>query len=302
MFIAAAIILVVGGLFTMILFFSRWFSHCSNWKVMKWTKNSKCTQFIDAYHAPFTPKHCYWMGLLLLVLIVHNVTAALSVDTFLPVLSAGSLSVGLITLKHFNIRVYKKWSKDFLEDLFLLNLAIFTYCVFYAGDDIHRRRALANVSMAIAFVLFVIIMCHHFFKYILAKTSIWPKMLLLKSSLKNSIAGLKLRLAENGQEAYRLVADEQIEDDKVMDYNSERADIVNPPFTDVGKEEADFNKYHAPPNIIPATRSDQLREPDFDKPALIITDDYQSAPSLPRPQVNNNQGVTDIVRDPEAAV
>ena len=55
--------------FTVLLFFGQWFPHCSN--VMKCTKNTKYIGFMDAYHAPFTPKHRYWVGLLLFALIAH---------------------------------------------------------------------------------------------------------------------------------------------------------------------------------------------------------------------------------------
>ncbi len=56
-FVSAAIILVAGGLFTVPLFFGQFFPYCS--KIMKWTKNSYYIGFMDAYHAPFTPKHRY---------------------------------------------------------------------------------------------------------------------------------------------------------------------------------------------------------------------------------------------------
>ncbi len=88
-FIAAAIILIAGELFTVLLFFGQWFPRCS--KVMIWTKNTKYIGFMDAYHAPFTPKHRYWVGMLLFALIVHNLVAALAPDTSLPVLSSGAL-------------------------------------------------------------------------------------------------------------------------------------------------------------------------------------------------------------------
>ncbi len=92
-FVAAAIILIAGGLFTLLLFLGQWLPHCS--KVMKWTRNTKYIGFMDTYHAPFTPKHRYWVGLLLFALIAHNLVTAMAPGNFLPVLSSGVLSVGL---------------------------------------------------------------------------------------------------------------------------------------------------------------------------------------------------------------
>ena len=156
-FVAAAIILAAGVLLTILLFFSQWFPRCSNCKLMKWTRNTKYTGFMDTFHAPFTPKHRYWVGLLLFALIIHNIVAAMATDTFLPVLSAGSISSGLITIKLLSSRVYKNRSRDALEMLFLLNVTVFALGVSYARGINHGQRALANVSMATAFALFVII-------------------------------------------------------------------------------------------------------------------------------------------------
>ena len=70
------------------------------------------------------------------------------------------------------------------------------------------------------------------------------------------------------------------------------------------RKEANTNQYHTPPIIVPATRSDQLREPDLDDLAPITSPvlDYRSTPSPPRPRANNHQGVTYTVIDPVTAV
>ena len=118
---------------------------------------------------PSLPNIATGVGLLLFALIVHNIVTAMATDTFLPVLSAGSLSVGLIVLRVFGSRIYKNWYKDVLETLFLLNLTIFAIGVLYVGSIKYGQQALANVSMAIAFALFVVIICYHLYKYILVK-------------------------------------------------------------------------------------------------------------------------------------
>ena len=298
-FVAAAIILTACGLFTVLLFFSQWLPHCSNWKLMKWTRNTKYTGFMDAYHAPFTPKHRYWVGLLLFALIVHNTVSAMARDTFLPVLSAATLSVGLIVLRVFGGRVYKDFAKDCLETLFLVNLSTFAAVVLYVRDNRNENQTIANMSIAVAFTLFVTMISYHLYKYVLAKTSIWPK---ITDSLKNARVDLRLRQAKNGRKLYQLVTDDQMDNDgllEVLDYNNEQPDIMDPPYTGGGEEEA---QYYTPPNMIPTTRPDQLREPDLDDLAPITTDDYR--PTLPpaRPRANNHQGVTYTVIDPVAAV
>ena len=85
-----------------LLFFGQWFPRCS--KVLIWTKNTYYIGFMDTYHAPFTPKHRYWVELLLFALIFHNLVTAMA---YLPILSAGVLSFGLIVWKLLNNRLYK---------------------------------------------------------------------------------------------------------------------------------------------------------------------------------------------------
>ena len=294
-FVAAAIILSAGGMFTVLLFFSQWLPRCSNWKLMKWTRNTKYTGFMDAYHAPFTPKHRYWVGLLLFALIVHNTVAAMATDTFLPVLSATILSSGLITLKLLSNRVYNSWSADALETLFLFNLTTFAVAVSYVRDVKHGHHTSAYISMAVSFTLSVITVGFHSHKYVVAKTRIWPMVSMFMNRLKNSITGLRLRQDNNGRGMYQYVANDQMHTDELLealDYNNEQSDIVDQPYTGGGEEEANTNQYHTPPNIVPATRPDQLREPDLDDLAPITTDDYRRAPHPPRPRANNRQGVT----------
>ena len=66
-----------------------------------------------------------------------------------------------------------------METLFIFNLTIFAVGTSYVEGIKYgqqAQRALANISMATAFALFVVIICYHLFKFVLSKTSIWPKM------------------------------------------------------------------------------------------------------------------------------
>ena len=162
-FVSAAIILIAGGLFTVLLFFGQCFPYCS--KIMKWTKNTKYIGFMDAYHAPFTPKHRYWVGLLLFALIAHNLLTAMAPDMSPPVLiSTRVLSVGLIVWKVLN-HVYRNKTCDSLETFYLLNIACLAFGTSYVKNTNTNKdqSALANASMAISFTLFVITLCYHFY-------------------------------------------------------------------------------------------------------------------------------------------
>ncbi|XP_064389295.1 uncharacterized protein LOC135337310 isoform X1 [Halichondria panicea] len=288
-FVAAAIILIAGGLFTVLLFFGQWFPRCS--KVMIWTKNTKYIGFMDAYHAPFTPKHRYWVGLLLFALIAHNLVAAMALDTYLPILSSGAVSVGLIGWKLLNNRLYKSKICDSLKSLYLLNVAMLAFGTFYVKDTKNSQSALANTSMAISFTLFVITLCYHFYQFVLKKSNTWLK---IEDTIRNLGAGaadMRLRRANNAREMYQLVADENDEDEllqAVDDY--EQRDALNLPYTDGAVEEADPDRYITPPIIRPATRPDQLRLSYMDDLAPLTTEDYRPAP--PPPRANHRPAVT----------
>ena len=301
-FVAAAIILIAGGFFTLLLFLGQWLPYCS--KVMIWTKNTKYIGFMRVYHAPFTLKHRYWVGLLLFVLIIHNLVVAMAPDTFLPILSAGVLSVGLIGWKLLNNCLYDSNYTfcDSLETLYLLNLAILSFGTSYVKDTRKDQSALANTSMAISFILFVITLCYHFYQFVLKKNNTWLRIedilrnlvavvkrsntwLRIEAILKNLGAGIADRRANNGRELYHPVDNEN---DDEGDY--ERRDPMDPPYTDGAVEEADPDRYITPPIIRPATRPDQLRLSYMDDLAPIITEDYRPAP--PPTRVNRRPVVT----------
>ncbi|XP_064388872.1 probable outer membrane protein PmpB [Halichondria panicea] len=279
--VAAIIILIAGGLFTVMLFFGQWLPRCS--EVMIWTKNTYYNGFMDAYHAPFTPKHRYWVGLLLFALITHNLVAAMDTDTSLPVLSAGCIAFGLISL---NNRVYKKRLNEYLEALFLLNLGILSIGTSYVVETRLQQETLTIVSMSIAFILFVTIISYHFHHFILNNTKIWLK---IKEATKN----LRTTTEKKNQQPKNAMAMHQFaanDDDEQLN-NAEQTDIVNlPPYTNGAVEEADPDRYITPPIIRPATRPEQLRLSYMDELAPLTTDDYRPAP--PPQRVNRRPVVT----------
>ena len=250
---------------------------------------------MDVYHAPFTPKHRYWVGLLVFTLIVHNIVAAMASDTFLPILSAGSLSVGLISLKLFGNKVYKTHFTDSLETLFLLNLAVFAYGRFYLGDIMNGQQTLATLSTTFAFILFLVIICFHIYQYILLKMSIWPVVTYLMSRLKNSV--IKLRQTD---EVYELVAqvDVQMNSDEIVqtsDFTNKGSVTV-----DLNGGETNSGQIYAPSREVSITRADQLREPDMDELAPLSAEDYQTAcvASDSDPCLLKQQKVTHTIVEP----
>ena len=157
--------------------------------------------------------------------------------------------------------------------------------------------------MGLAFVLFVLTTCFHFYKYVLTKTRIWPKVLISINHCRLQF-GLGLRRPNRRHvqtEMCNVVEANEQEDEllQVLGNGDHYHNILNPHYTNGGEDEASINKYHTPPNIVLATRPDQLREPDLDNLAPVTPDDYQPAPMIYSAQQNiNNRGVTYTTVDP----
>ena len=246
-FIAAFIILIFGSIYTILLLFGQWFPYCSNQKLMTWTKNTKYIAFIDAYHAPFTPRHRYWMGLLLFAITTHSIVAAMATDDTVPILSAGCIALGLILLKLLSTTIYKNKLQDSLETLFLANIAVLTVVTFYIRETNGNQLALANTSMAISFILFFIIFGYHIYKYILNGTRAWARVIRCCQRREH---------ARNRHQMYFFPPEEDDEPllkQDTLDSNSQlrepALDIIDPVYTDHYRDPPRSPVIQQPPNI-----------------------------------------------------
>ena len=175
-FVTAIIIIILGSVYTVLLFFGQWIPRCGNRRFLRWVNNPKYNAFIIKYHAPFNPKHRYWVGLLLLARIFQYLLSAFVTDSAI-LLSVGCIVLGLVQFKlwNFNIRFYKHYLLDVIEASFLVNLGVFTYGTYY---NIVRERdgnqiALASTSLSLTFITFLGIPIYHFYAYILKETQCW---------------------------------------------------------------------------------------------------------------------------------
>ena len=219
---------------------------------MKWTKNTKYIAFIDAYHAPFTPRHRYWMGLLLFALTTHNIVAAMTADSPAPILSAGCIVVGLILLKLLNTRIYKNSLQDALETLFLTNIVILAIATYHISmikesERNENRLALANTSTAISFILFLLIIGYHFYKYILKSTQVWARVTQCFQRKEHALNRRHLHQFTS------LEDEEPIFNQDTPDSNNQlrepALDIIDPVYTDDYRDPPPPPVVHKPPKI-----------------------------------------------------
>ena len=162
----ALLIILVGVPYTILLLLWQWIVRVPRWKVFNWTRNTKLSAFIAAYHVPYNSKYRYWTGLLLLVRVVLFITASITVSVNPQVsLLAIIISVsGLFFLNKCirNLKVYKKAFTDVVETNMYFNLLAFAaFSQYHFKDDPTKQTAVAYTSTIIAFLILVGVIAYH---------------------------------------------------------------------------------------------------------------------------------------------
>ena len=112
LFLVALLILLAGIFFTFILFSWQWLLYRQDHKLLYFVRYQWLCLLLEPYHAPYTFKHRYWTGLLLIVRIVLNTISAANVsnDPRVNYLATAIVMTGLLFLKGYSqgSRIYKK--------------------------------------------------------------------------------------------------------------------------------------------------------------------------------------------------
>ena len=181
LFIAAVLILLVGLVYTALLFSWQWLLYLPRWRIFKWSRNPKIQTFIETYHTPYTPKHRYWTGLLLIVRVILYLIAAANVsnDPTVALTAITFVVCCIVLLKGFIVsRLHRKWSIDVLESFFYLNILFFTILTSYSlGDERIHLDAIAYTSVTTTIIVFLVIILCHVYTY----TTVFSKFKKTKS-------------------------------------------------------------------------------------------------------------------------
>ena len=167
LFLAAIFILVAGLVYTILLFTWQWIPSCQNKLINKIINNPKFRTFMEMYTIPYTSKHRYWTGLLLLVRIALYLVAALNVSGG-PRVTLASVTITvscIVLLKSFIGSIYTKWEVDFIETVSYVNILFLTSFTWLALDTSINQRAVAYISVIAAFILLLIIAFYHLYVY-----------------------------------------------------------------------------------------------------------------------------------------
>ena len=181
LFTAALVCLIVLFLpYTLFLISSQWLrSKSGRWRMLHWVNHYRVLPFLDAYHAPYTDKHRYWTGLMLLVrcilflLFAFNALGGPSVN----LLAIGSVTIVLlIVYAVFGNRIYKTWYLNMLELSFIANLSILAIATLYIRSTGGNQNAVTTTSVSIAFATFIGIVIHHSARQIKHAPKLWRKV------------------------------------------------------------------------------------------------------------------------------
>ena len=176
LFLAAVFMFFVFFLpYTIILLLGQFFQAMSHMCLFSWANNSRLKAFLDAYHAPYKPRHRYWTGLLLVIRSITFLTLGFNPK------SDPSVTLLLVILTVLVIHswawlvggVYKNWWLEVLESSFILNLGVLVAVTNKMELEKARLSVLlklggrnqttAYISLSIAFVTTIGIFAYHIY-------------------------------------------------------------------------------------------------------------------------------------------
>ena len=176
--VALLVLLVLFIPYTLYLMFGQCILTGSKTRLISWMSNSRLWPFLDAYHSPFSTRHRYWPGLLLLLRCALFLVTAFNVsgNPSINLLAITTSLLGVFAVRWINGLVYRHRALDVLEIFFILNLSLLsvgTYHILVAGGN---QAALVHLSVGTAFGTFIGITFYH--TYMVMKETQMVKSLL----------------------------------------------------------------------------------------------------------------------------
>ena len=190
LFLAAVVVLILGSVYTFVIFAWQWLLKLPRKRIFCWIWSTRLNSFIDSYHAPHALKHRYWTGFLLLVRVVLYLVSALNASND-PRITLFAIAVSflfLVTLKAlFQIRVYKKLPVELLNFAHLVNLLLLSLTSLYFLGHEQSQIAVAYTSTSIALALFICIVLYHIVRTFSGRFAKYTKFSCKRQSASNAL-------------------------------------------------------------------------------------------------------------------
>ena len=157
--------------YTLLLLLGQWLQTKSHLHLLSWVKSPKLKAILDAYHAPYKPKHRYWTGLLLFIRCALFLVFAFNIsgNNSVNLLVISSTTSGIFIWFALSGMVYKKWCLNALEMSFILNLGTLAAATYHVKLSGGSQAAVVCTSVGIAFLTFVGIVTYHIYLKIKSK-------------------------------------------------------------------------------------------------------------------------------------
>ena len=170
LFIVSIIILLIGLIYTILLFLWQWLLCLPTWRVFKWISNQKLHGFMETYNIPYKPQHRYWTGMLLFARIILHLIAAVNLSND-PQLALASITfvIGTIFLLRALIReaLYRNKLVDIVETAFYFNIFAFATLTWYAINKqvASYNSVIVHMSIIVTVLLLLLIILYHLYTY-----------------------------------------------------------------------------------------------------------------------------------------
>ena len=122
---------------------------------------------MEMYHAPYTPNHRYWTGLLLLIRVVLYLVSAFnpSGDPRVTISATNFIMTGLLLyIATFSIRMYKNRFINAMEMITYFNIIVLS--IFTCTIDADTNQAIiTNISISVTFIQLTLVIVYHVYNY-----------------------------------------------------------------------------------------------------------------------------------------
>ncbi|XP_064390068.1 uncharacterized protein LOC135337978 [Halichondria panicea] len=163
--IAAFVIIIVVLIYTSLILFGQWLPKFDEKQALKRMK-----QFVNKHFESFAPQHSYWVGLLLLVRALLHIVATCFSDQ-ISLLFVFCIVLILILLKLLTTHIYQSKKLEMLESSFLVNLGVLSVVQYHVLTNARMAAAVADLSVAVAAITFILILGYHIYTFILKETT-----------------------------------------------------------------------------------------------------------------------------------
>ena len=168
-FFVSIVIYFLSFMYSFYLLFGRHlFKCCRCSRIIGYNVRIFLQQLLVYYHAPFANKFQFWSGLLLLIRIILHLVSLLGTgfgkDSKISVVSIITATIVLMVIRMLiqEKGLYKRSFVEYLEIASYVNLSIFAVITLHVANT-DSQASLANVSVSVAFTLFVIILIDRFY-------------------------------------------------------------------------------------------------------------------------------------------